>query len=301
VFAIPAPGGGRLGFPEGHAHFRGVLPPAIGPVSETLAGRDLILVVGASVFPYYPYIPGRLLPEGAELVQITSDPDEAARAPMGDAILADVKLTLGALLEQVGERDGAAPEPLPEPGEVPESDPMSASTAARTLAEVFPDDGVIVLESPSATLAVRNQLRISRPGSYFFCAGGGLGFGLSAAVGVQLAKRDRPVVCVVGEGSAQYAITALWTAVAYELPVTFLVLRNEEYAILKWFAAAEQVEGAPGLDLPKLETAEVASGYGVASRRVDGRDELREALSSAISSSKPELVEVRVAPGMVLF
>jgi benzoylformate decarboxylase len=159
----------------------------------------------------------------------------------------------------------------------------------------------VVLESPSATLALRNQLRISRPGSYFFCAGGGLGFGLSAAVGVQLAQRDRPVVCVVGEGSAQYAITALWTAVAYELPVTFLVLRNEEYAILKWFAEAEQVSGAPGLDLPKLETAAVASGYGVGSRRVDGRDDLREALSSALASSGPELVEVRVAPGMTLF
>src|SRR3954469_20613504 len=45
VWATPAPGGGRIGFPEGHPHFRGVLPPAIGPVSETLAGHDLILVV----------------------------------------------------------------------------------------------------------------------------------------------------------------------------------------------------------------------------------------------------------------
>ena len=48
------------------------------------------MVVGSSVFPYYPYIPGPLLPEGAALVAITSDPDEAARAPMGDAIVADV-------------------------------------------------------------------------------------------------------------------------------------------------------------------------------------------------------------------
>ena len=63
---------------------------------------------------------------------------------------------------------------------------------------------------------------------------------------MQLAQPDRPVVCVLGEGSAQYGITALWTAVAYRVPVTFLVLRNEEYMILKWFAALEQVEGAPG-------------------------------------------------------
>src|SRR5688572_31514064 len=100
----------------------------------------------------------------------------------------------------------------------------------------FPDDGIVVLEAPSATLALRNQLRLSRPGSYYFGAGGGLGFGLAAAIGVQLAEPERPVVCVLGEGSAQYAISALWTAVAYSVPVTFLVLNNAEYAILKWFA-----------------------------------------------------------------
>jgi benzoylformate decarboxylase len=98
VWATPAPGGGRIGFPEGHPHFRGVLPPAIGPVGETLAGHDLILVAGSSVFPYYPNIPGPLLPEGARLVVITNDPDEAARAPMGDALVADVRLTLEALV-----------------------------------------------------------------------------------------------------------------------------------------------------------------------------------------------------------
>src|SRR6266511_3738294 len=111
------------------------------------------------------------------------------------------------------------------------------------------DDGSGVLESPSSTMALRNQLRLSRPGSYYFGAGGGLGFGLAAAVGVQLAEPNRPVVCVIGEGSVQYAVTAFWSAVAYRVPVTFLVLRNEEYAILKWFADIEQVEGAPGLDL----------------------------------------------------
>lgn len=300
VWAIPAPGGGRIGFPEGHAHFRGVLPPAIGPLADTLAGHDLILVAGASVFAYYPYIPGDLLPDGASLVAITNDPDEAARAPMGDALVADVRLTLEALLAAAApaERDTPEARPAPEPPEA--SDPISGSAAMAALAEVFPDDGIVVLEAPSSTLALRNQLRISRPGSYYFGAGGGLGFGLAAAVGVGLAQPDRPVVCVVGEGSAQYAMGALWSAVAYDVPVTFLVLRNDEYAILKWFSALEQVEGAPGLDLPRLDCAAVASGYGVRSRQVAGREELRTALAEAIASDAPELVEVPVAPGMWL-
>lgn len=301
VWASPATGGNRLGFPENHPNFRGVLPPAIGPVGQTLEGHDLILVVGSSVFPYYPHIPGPLLPEGAKLVAITSDPDEAVRAPMGDAIVADVKLTLEALLAAVPESARPVPEPNPGPGEIPASDPLNPSTVHTALAEVLPEDAIVVLESPSSTLALRNQLRISRPGSYYFAAGGGLGFGLAASVGVQLAQPNRPVVCVLGEGSAQYAITAFWSAVAYNAPVTFLVLRNEEYAILKWFAEVEQVTGAPGLDLPKLDVAAVAEGYGVKAHRAKDRDEVRGALATALASSKPELVEVPVAPGMSLF
>lgn len=301
VWASPATGGVRLGFPENHPNFRGVLPPAIGAVGQTLEGHDLILVVGSSVFPYYPHIPGPLLPEGARLVAITSDHDEAVRAPMGDAIVADVGLTLAALVEAVPESSRPAPEPNPGPQEIPAEDPLNPSTVHTALAEVMPEDAIVVLESPSSTLALRNQLRISRPGSYYFSAGGGLGFGLAASVGVQLAQPDRPVVCVLGEGSAQYAITAFWSAVAYKAPVTFLVLQNSEYAILKWFADVEQVNGAPGLDLPKLDVAAVAAGYGVNAQRASGRDEVAGALSAALASSQPELVEVPVAPGMSLF
>jgi benzoylformate decarboxylase len=303
VFAIPAPGGGRLGFPEGHPNFRGILPPAIGPVSETLAGHDLILVVGSSVFPYYPNIPGPLLPEGAALVQITSDPDEASRAPMGEAIVADVALTLAALLDACGDSDRELPgEALPPPAAGEDADPVTPTAVLNAFAEIFPSDGIVVVEAPSATLALRNQLRISAPASYYIGAGGGLGFGLAAAVGVQLAQPQRRVVCVVGEGSAQYAITALWSAAAYGAPVTFLVLRNSEYAILKWFAQIEGVGGAPALDLPALSCVEVADGYGVSAREVGGdREELIEALREAIDSEGPELIEVEVAPGMWLF
>jgi benzoylformate decarboxylase len=192
-------------------------------------------------------------------------------------------------------------ESLPAPIAGEEQSPITGTAAMHALGRAFPEDGIIILEAPSATLALRNQLRISRPGSYFFGAGGGLGFGLAAAVGVQIAQPDRPVVCVIGEGSAQYAITALWSAVAYDVPMTVLVLRNSEYAILKWFAMVEQVENAPGLDLPALDTAAIASAYGVSATRVDDADSLTEALKTAIASPKPELVEVGVAPGMWLF
>jgi benzoylformate decarboxylase len=279
----------------------GVLPPAIGALSETLKGHDLVLVVGSSVFPYYPYIPGPLLPEGATLIAITSDVGEAARAPMGDAIVGDVGLALQQLVELVGDSDRPAPHPRPEPAEPEQADPMSGSEAMAALADVWPEGGIAVVETPSSTLALRNRLRLSTPGSYYFCASGGLGFGISAGVGVQLAQPSRPVVCVLGEGSAQYGITALWSAVAYKLPVTFLVLRNEEYMILKWFAMMEQVSGAPGLELPGLDVAAVASGYGMQARDVASRDELTEALREGIAAQDgPRLVQARVASGMWL-
>ncbi|MDX6703592.1 MAG: benzoylformate decarboxylase [Baekduia sp.] len=307
VWATPAPGGGRLGFPEGHPHFRGSLPPAIGPAGQTLEGHDLVLVVGSSVFPYYPYLPGPALPEGTALIAITNDPDEAARAPMGDAIVADVRLTLDALLAALadsGTPDRRPPAPLDPPPPVGDSEPgqpMDAGDVHGVLAGLLPEDAIIVLESPSSTLALRNRLRISEPGSYYFGAAGGLGFGLSASIGVQLAQPDRPVVCVLGEGSAQYAITGFWTAVAYKVPVTFLVLRNSEYAILKWFSEIENVTGAPGLDLPALDVAGTAESYGVNAKKVAGHDELHAALSEAIPAEEPRLVEVGVTPGMAMF
>jgi benzoylformate decarboxylase len=168
------------------------------------------------------------------------------------------------------------------------------------LSDAWPEGGIAVVETPSCTLALRNRLRISTPGSYYFCASGGLGFGIAAAVGVQVAQPDRPVVCVLGEGSAQYGITALWTAVAYRAPVTFLILRNDEYMILKWFAMIEQVTGAPGLDLPGLDVAAVARAYGMEAEEVSGRERLTEALRAATAADGPRLVQVPVASGMWL-
>jgi benzoylformate decarboxylase len=299
VWGPPYTATSRIGFPERHPNFRGILPPAIRPLAETLEEHDLVLVVGMAVFQYYPYIPGPLLPEGTTLIAITADPDEAARAPMGDALVGDVALALQELVELVGESDRHVPDPRPQPPPAEDGDPMNGSAAMAALAEVWPDGGIAVVEAPSSTAALRNRLRLSEPGSYYQTGSGGLGFAIAAAVGVQLAEPRRPVVCVVGEGSAQYGITALWTAAAYKVPVTFLVLQNDEYMILKWFAAFEKVQGVPGLELPGLDTAAVARAYGVGARDVSSPEELRQALREAIAADDgPRLVQARVASGM---
>ncbi|HEX4467228.1 MAG TPA: benzoylformate decarboxylase [Solirubrobacteraceae bacterium] len=309
VWASPPTGGNRIGFPESHPAFQGVLPPAVSPIAMALDGHDLIVVAGSSVFPYYPNIPGDFLPAGAELVALTCDPDEAARAPMGDALVADVGLTLQALAAALSEpADREPPAPRPSASEVeamtggaPTADgKLTGGGVHAVLSELFPQDGIVVLESPSSTAALRNQLRLSRPGSYFFSASGGLGFGIAASLGVQLAQPQRQVVCVLGEGSAQYAITAFWTAANYSIPVKFLVLRNAEYSILKWFATLENVSGAPGLDLPALDVEATAASYGVPGTTVAGREALHAALEDAFAADGPRLVQVDVAPGMAV-
>jgi benzoylformate decarboxylase len=94
------------------------------------------------------------------------------------------------------------------------------------IAEVAPSDAVYVDESPSTTDALWQRLPMEAPSSYFFPEAGGLGFGLPAALGVQLALPQRRVIAVIGDGSANYAITGLWTAAQHRIPAIFIILKN---------------------------------------------------------------------------
>jgi benzoylformate decarboxylase len=98
---LGSPEEGRPGFPETHPLYRGFLPAAIRPLCEKLEGCDLVIVIGAPVFRYYPYVPGDYLPHGTRLVHITDNPSEAARAPVGDSILADPGTACGVLADLV--------------------------------------------------------------------------------------------------------------------------------------------------------------------------------------------------------
>jgi benzoylformate decarboxylase len=106
-----------------------------------------------------------------------------------------------------------------------------------------------------------------------------------AAVGVQLARPEQPVVCIVGDGAAMYAIQALWTAAHERAPVVFVVLNNGQYAILKAFAAfGQHGDRIPGLDLPHLDIAAIARGFGCAGRRVEHAADLPAALRQAFAA-----------------
>jgi benzoylformate decarboxylase len=118
---LTAPLTGLSGFPENHPLYHGSLAPGAGWISKALTGRDLVVVIGAPVFRYYPQIAGPYLPECTSLIHLTNDPDEAARAPVGDAIVADLRSAAEAVLSRVDQTSRNAPaprDPVTDPGSV---------------------------------------------------------------------------------------------------------------------------------------------------------------------------------------
>lgn len=289
-----APSASRCPFPTRHPNFRGVLPASIAGVSEALSGHDLVAVIGAPVFRYHQQQPGSYLPDGARLLHLTSDPGEAARAPMGNAVVASLGEVLPRLARTVPEsgRPPLPPISAPLPRRAGTPGLLHPDEVFEILGTTAPADAVYVKESTSTTGSFWRHMDLSRPGSYYFPAAGGLGFGLPAAVGVQLAVPGRQVIAVIGDGSANYGITALWTAARYGIPVIFLILKNGTYGALRWFAKILEAGETPGLDVPDIDFISLASGYGVRAEAARSGNELRRALRKALAGGVPALIEV---------
>mgnify|MGYP005812866355 CR=1 FL=1 len=294
-----APLTGWSGFPENHPLYQGVLPPGAGWISEALTGRDLVVVIGAPVFRYYPRVPGPYLPEGASLIHITNDPDEAARAPVGDAIIADLRSAAEALLKAVKPSHRQAPTPRPPVPNVEQAQtPLKPEALWAAVGRAAPLDTLWVSEAGSnETMPIPTGIRPGNRFSHLSAAGGGLGFGLPAAVGAQLAAPERPVVALMGDGSMHYAITALWTAAHYKIPLTVVVGSNAEYGVLKEFGKWEHTFGVPGLDVPGLDIVATAASYGLNAHEAHTADEVTELVKSGIADrQRPTLINARILP-----
>ncbi|MCF2434650.1 thiamine pyrophosphate-dependent enzyme [Streptomyces thinghirensis] len=204
---------------------------------------------------------------------MTEDASAAARAPMGEALVADPGAVIDLLLEALdapGTPAGPyrpAPEPL-----TAEGTGLHPEQVFAALRDELPEDTAYVVESTSTNSAWWHQMDLRRQGSYYFPAAGGLGFGLPGAVGVAMAQPGRPVVGVIGDGSANYGITALWTAAQHRVPLTVVLLRNGTYGALRWFGGLLGVPDAPGLDIPGLDFTRIAEGYGVRAQHVGGAE-----------------------------
>lgn len=291
VYVAPSPS--HAPFPTTHPNFGGVLVPGIDSVRRRLSGHDAVLVLGAPVFRYHRWEPGDYLEPGTRVWQVTQDPSEATRAPFGRAVVADVTDAVTVLAQGVRDRGARRPERrLPAARTSPEG--MTGTEILEVLNQHVDDRVVYVNETTTLDLEYLERVAIDRPGGYHFPASGGLGFGLPAAVGISLAVPEATVVATVGDGSANYGITALYTAAQRGTRTVFVIVNNSGYGALAGFAQRMGVPDVPGLVLGEIDFVSLAQGYGVRAVRTTTREEFDRAYQDALQADGPVLVDARV-------
>jgi benzoylformate decarboxylase len=307
-------------FPSSHPLWRGPLGMSAAGISETLAAFDRVLLLGASAFLVYPYTPGAAVPPGTELLQVHPDAAQLGRThAVALGVVGDPARAARGLTELLrgrvpdsrraealaAGRAGRAAEAtrlaeLVEQGR--EEVPPSPAAAVAAVYARLPADAVVVDESITASTFARAMHAGNDPLSFLFSGAGALGWGLPAAVGVKLARPDRTVVALCGDGSTLYAPQALWSAAHYGVPVVAVVLDNREYRILKH--ALDRLGGPSaqtgryvGMDLaePPVDFVALAASFGVGGRRVDRADELADAVEEALASGEPRLLHVPIS------
>jgi benzoylformate decarboxylase len=292
--------GGAAGFPQDHELFAGFLPAGRKRLRETLAGRDLVVAVGAPIFRQYMYEPGPFVEPGTRLALITDEPAEAHRSPADLALLAPPAAVCEMLVGELPSRSADPPPPrrTPTPPEPPaEDEPLRASHVLAALAERVPHDLVLMEETPSSRPELHQWVPAREPLGFLGAAMGGLGFGLPGAMGLRMALPERPVVAVVGDGSSLYTIQALWSAAHYHVGALMIVLSNGRYAVMDRLAEMSGEAGAwPAFD---LDVSALARTFGCDAKRVERHDELLSTLDEVVPSlrerTEPLLLEVVVA------
>jgi len=288
----------RWTFPRSHPLFRGGLLPAQQPLANQFAAYDVVVVLGAPIFVYYAYVPGNVIAPGTKLFQITNSPQDASAALAGTSMVGNVGAAARYIRAHTDEGTSSTLSARPELSQPKPEYPITPAYLFSVLNKVMPPNVVISEECPSSKGDLDRHLFLDQPGSFYSVPNGILGFGLPTAVGLQLARPERRVVCPVGDGSIQYSIQALWSAVQYDAAVIFLVLRNGDYSALKSFCDFTHVgRNVPGMELPGIDMVKIAQGYGMAAEEVDRPEELEPVLRRAFDSPGPRLISVNVAKG----
>ncbi len=314
----------RCSFPFTHPLYRGAIPRLAPAIRTTLQQHDLLFCVGGDVFMLS--LPSEVdpMPPGLPVIHLDPDPWEIGKNyPATVAIAGDPKATLADLAAALrrrfnGGRHPEAQRRLEEAGKrraqtiadlrkraLAESgrQPIPPLALIHAVAESLPPDAVVVDETISSGGGLRDLLRCEDPQSFFGLRGGGIGWGLPAALGVKLALPRRPVVALVGDGSGMYTNQAFWTAAHERLAVVFVIINNLGYRILKQrthalkgFSAQDDRYVAMDLDHPLIDFVGLAHSLGVPGERVEKAAEVGAAVARGLASGGPYLLDVQVDP-----
>ena len=297
----------------------GVVTPS--GLRTALAECDLLLAVGAPVFRFiFPETGASPLPVGAKLIQIDMNTWELGKNVSPTiAMLADPGAALDELLVVLQERatPAQASRAAQRRAAIAELTsarreraaraarqrwdhaPISAERLMHEVRAALPDNALVFAEAITNRPQLDAAIEPDEPERVMHVRGGGIGPGLPGSLGAQLARPDRKVVGICSDGAAMYSITALWTAAHHRIPVTYVMLNNASYRILKLNMLHYLGEAAPGrrfvgMDLvdPELRFDRLAEAMGVSAWRVEAAEQIGPALRQALAHDGPSLVDV---------
>ncbi len=311
-------------FPFSHPQYAGALPRLAPPIRAVLMRHDLLFSVGGDLFTLSLPDDVDPMPPGLTVVQLDVNPWELGKNyPAAAAIFGDAKVTLPELSEafrchttKQGHRDAARrreeaqraqarareevlQQARREAGQVP----MSPLALVHALASSVPPEAAIVDETISSGAGIRQLFRCADAKSFYGLRGGGIGWGLPASLGVKLGLPDRPVVALVGDGSAMYTNQALWTAAHEGLAVVAVIFNNASYRILKQrtlalkgFSAQDDRYVGMDLERPLIDFVGMARALGVPGEHVEKPADVSAAVERGLRSGGPYLIDARIDP-----
>jgi benzoylformate decarboxylase len=309
-------------YPSSHPTCMGDLTRNQKKVRQTLEQYDFLLCLGADLLRMSPMSTVEPLPPEMPVMHITEREWELGKNySTATAVRADVKETLLALLPvlrsmRTAEQAKQAQARLADlatrnwsanrakmHAELESSastTPIDQRYLVRQIVDALPKDVIVVDETLTASPAISALLPMDDPQAYYGLASGGLGFGMAGAVGVALAQPTRPVVATIGDGSAMYSIQSLWTAAHLKLNITYVIINNRSYRIIKERLLAMRGTDdfvAMDMDNPAIDFAGLAKNMGMPSQVVTDPTKLADVLKAAMASGGPNLVEVIVSRG----
>jgi len=297
-------------FPASHPLFRGSMIRLAPDVRKVLDQYDVLFSVGGDLFTLSLPSDVDPMPPAIKLIHLDVDPWELGKNyPPAVAILGDPKATLPDITAAVRERFAAATRAIAAERDaltakaraLAQATPVQPLALLHAIGEMLPKDAVVIEEALSSAPGIRQLIRSDDPQSYFGLRGGGIGWGLPATIGVKLALPERPVVGLIGDGSAMYTCQGLWTAARYRIDAVFVILNNTSYRILKqrlhaMRGLAEQADSYVGMELldPKIDFVALARSLGVAAERAKTVHETTDLIAHAFKNGGPTLIDVEV-------
>lgn len=176
--------------------------------------------------------------------------------------------------------------------------PMTPQRILKDVREVLPEDAIICTDVGWNKNGVGQQFDITQAGTIMHPGGlATMGFGSAALLGVKLAKPDKKVITLIGDGGFGTNPSVLATAKEYNIPVVWVVMNNYAFGTIAGLEGAHykhnfgtvfRIDSKPY----NPEWAEVAKAYGIKAKKIQSADEFKEAFREAINSNEPYLLDV---------